>query len=93
MMEETTRRYYVSEKQLKTFGQLCAVQVCDLMGVNTELSYTRASAEFGQFFRDMVRTGRLSPVRVGKGRNGTRWYSASDILALRAAEESKAVLL
>ena len=41
MMEETTRRYYVSEKQLKTFGQLCAVQVCDLMGVNTELSYTR----------------------------------------------------
>jgi len=85
--------YTFNMKQLQTFGRLIATQTCELFGVNTELSYSRASAEFGQFFRDMVRSGRLKPIRTGNGKNGTNWYSVSDILALRAEEEAKAKLI
>ena len=88
-----TGQYIVSAAQLKAIGQQAAIFTCDLLGVNTELSYTRAAAEYGQFFRDMVRFGRIKPSRVGKGKTGTRWYSAADIIALRAEEEAKARLI
>ncbi len=78
---------------LKTASQLGALAVCDLLGVNTELSYTRASEEYGQFFRDMVRSGRLRPCRKGKGKNGTHWYSVRDIVLLKAEESEKAKLV
>lgn len=87
------KQYTLSSKQLRTMGQMLVVQTCEVFGVNTEMSYSRAAAEYGQFFRDMVRSGRLTPVRTGKGKNGTNWYSISDILALRAEEEAKARLI
>lgn len=83
----------LNTKMIRRICEMTALATCDMLGINTELTYTRASAEYGQFFRDMVRSGRITPTRVGKGRNGTRWYSAKDIIALRAEEESKARLL
>ena len=87
------KQYTLTAGAIKTICQMGAVAMCDMMGLNTRLSYSRAVAEYGQFFKEMVRTGRISPVRVGKGKNGIHWYSVSDILALRAEEEAKAKLL
>ena len=87
------KKYTITARQIQAISQLGALTACDLFGVNTEMSYSRASGEFGQFFRDMVRCGKLKPSRVGNGKNGTRWFSVRDIIALRAEEESKATLL
>ena len=83
----------MTANEVKRICEIATLATCDLLGVNTELSYTRAAAEYGQFFKDMVRAGRLTPCRVGNGKNGTRWYAAKDIVALRLEEEAKAKLL
>lgn len=88
---ESTHNYTTCD--LLAASKLGALAICELLGVNTEMSYTKAAAEFGQFFKDAVRAGKIQPKRVGKGRNGTRKYAVSDIVALRAEEESKARLI
>ena len=79
----------LSVTQLTPYTRGCGCHIIR----NTEMSYARASAEYGQFFRDMVRAGKMRPVRVGNGKNGTRWFSARDILALRMEEEGKAKII
>jgi hypothetical protein len=68
--------------------------MADMLGIGrTEMSYAKANAKFGKFFRDMVKKGRLKPCRYGDGKNGTHWYSILDILELKAEELEKARLM
>lgn len=51
-----------------------------------ELSANQAAKVYGKWFRDAVRTGRLSPARRGNGATGTLYYRVADILNLKAAD-------
>ena len=82
------------DKRTKTYIQLAVIETATILGVGkTEMSYSQAAAQFGGFFKDMVRKGQLKPVRIGRGRNGTHWYSVWDIIALKGEEEAKAMLI
>lgn len=84
----------MSSKDVTSIVEQTVLATAALLGIGeTELSYTKASAKFGNFFRDMVKAGRLQPRRVGNGRNGTHRYAVSDILALKREEEAKAKLM
>jgi hypothetical protein len=83
----------IDRRTVRHIVELTMIQMADMLGVGkTEMSYSKASATFGKFFRDMVKSGKLKPCRYGEGRNGTHWYSLRDILSLRYEEEMKAVI-
>lgn len=83
----------MSNKEIITIVEQAVIRTATLLGIGeTEMSYSRASAQYGKFFQEMVRAGRLRPCRKGKGKNGTHWYAVKDIVLLRAEESEKAKL-
>lgn len=84
----------MNSKEIARVVEQAVVSTAAMLGIGeTEMSYTRASQKYGQFFRDMVRSRRLRPCRVGNGKNGTHWFAVKDILALKNEEEDKASLI
>ena len=84
----------MSNKEIITIVEQAVIRTATLLGIGeTEMSYSRASAQYGKFFQEMVRAGRLRPCRKGKGKNGTHWYSVKDIVLLKAEETEKAKLV
>ena len=78
---------------VKTIAEAAAVTVLTTLGMTSgEISRNRALAVYGKWFRDAEAAGRIKPVRIGEGKNGTRWYSIVEILSTRAADEQKAAL-
>ena len=75
----------MNERTIKVIAQAAAVEVLQNLGLTAgEMSRNRALAIYGKWFKDAEAQGRLNPVRTGTGRTGTKWYSVSDILALKA---------
>lgn len=71
-----------------------AVEALRLVGLTSgEVSGSQAAAVYGTEFRELVRAGKLRPVRVGKGARGTKYYAVAEILAARAVERQKATLI
>lgn len=74
---------------VRDIAQLAAVQVMQALGVTSgELSYRQAVKTYGAWFAAAVKGGRISPARTG----GKHAYKVTDILALRAADETKAAI-
>ena len=81
-------------EQNKTLIQLTVLETIRLLGIKyPELTFARAKAQYGAVFVHLVQRGKLSPCRYGKGTNGTRYFSVTDIIAAIEAEKSKAKLL
>lgn len=79
------------ERVIATAAELGAVKAMMALGVTSgEVSSRQAEQTYGKWFKGAVAAKRLRPVRIGEGRTGTRWYSVTDILALRASDEARA---
>ena len=83
----------VDHRTILSIAQVAAITTCELMGVDTAISYSEGARTYGSFFRDMVKARRLQPCRSGKGKNGKRFYAVKDIIALQAEEQARAELL
>lgn len=74
--------------------QQTILETIKLLGIAyPELSYNRAKSQYGAIFVDLVQRGKLVPRRYGKGANGTRYFSVTDIVTAIGEEEAKAKLL
>lgn len=81
----------LSETQYRAIAEAAALAVLKTLGLTSgEISRNRAIAVYGKWFKDAEKAGRLRPVRIGVGKTGTRWYSVSEILALKAKDEELA---
>ena len=77
----------MSNEELKTLMTAAAVKALELTGqVSPLISYHKASRLYGSWFIREAACGRILPADIGgKGKNTTRRYRTTDILA-RAAE-------
>lgn len=57
-----------------------------------EISRSEAIKLYGQPFTDLIKRGKIEPVRMGNGRNGKHYYNRHDINAALAAETIERVL-
>lgn len=79
------------ESEIKTIAKAAAVEVLEALGLTAgEISRNQAVKVYGVWFKDAEASGRVRPVRVGAGKTGTKWYAVSEILAVRAADLSRA---
>ena len=60
---------------------------------NPLVSQRNAEKTYGVIFAELLKAGKIHPVKVGEGRKGTRWYSVEEILALIVAETAKADII
>lgn len=54
-----------------------------------EISKSDARKNYGRWFSDAVREGRLKPSRMGRTKSSTQWFSVAEILALQASERTE----
>lgn len=81
------------ESLITTCMELGATRAMVNLGVTAgEISFRQASETYGSWFRVAASNHRIHPVRVGNGKTGTKWYSVTEILALRAMDELQAHL-
>ena len=85
-------------RELKTLiadtAQAGAIEALRLAGVTSgEISFSKAKKTYGVWFMKATADGRLNPCRKGVGKSGTKWYSLTEILALKNEENLKAVIL
>lgn len=77
--------FYFDEEKRKNEIAAIAATVMVLLGVTSaELSYSKCVHEFGEWFSEAVRKGKILPVREGKRNH--RWFSVIDIFALKRSE-------
>lgn len=77
-----------------TSAQLGAVSVLEQLGVHSgRLSYNRARTVYGKWFVEAAKAGKVKPVHVGDGRNGTKTYRVCDILGARLRDEEAAFII
>lgn len=82
------------QKFLIETATAAAVEALRLVGLTSgEVSGSQAAAVYGSEFRQLVKAGKLRPVRVGRGARGTKYYAVADILAARASERMKSTLM
>lgn len=76
-----------SAEKKKNEVMLVVVSTLMSLGVKSgEISYSRARAEYGDWFGDAVKSGKLLPCRVSSKKGNRRWFSLADIFALKAEE-------
>lgn len=81
------------ETLITTCVELGSAKTIESLGLSAgEISRNKAISIYGRYFVDAERQGRITPYRVGKGRNGTKWYRITDILTLRAKDALRAEL-
>ena len=82
------------ETLITTCVELGSAKTIENLGLASgEVSRSKAISVYGTYFIKAEKEGRIRPYRIGKGRNGTRWYRVVDILTLRAKDALKAELL
>lgn len=80
-------------QELTDIVRLAVNETLTTLGMtNGEISYNRAAAVYGVWFKTAVSTGRLAPVRVNKGVRGARIFSISQIQSLKARDNARAAL-
>lgn len=74
--------------------QQTILETITLLGIAyPEISYNKAKSRYGSIFVDLVARGKLTPRRYGKGANGAKYYSVTDIVTAIGEEEAKAKLV
>ena len=94
----TIFKFNTMTRELKTLiadtAQAGAIEALRLAGVTSgEISFSKAKKTYGVWFVNATADGRLTPCRKGVGKSGTKWYSLTEILALKNEENLKAVIL
>lgn len=81
------------DQLINTCVGLGTARTLEVLGISSgEISQRRARSVYGKWFAENERRGRIYPCRVDNGRNGTRWFKVSDILAVKAADIAEATL-
>jgi len=82
------------KKILIGFATLAVTEALRVLGLTSgEVSGSQAASIYGTEFRQLVKAGKLRPVRVGNGTRGTKYYSVADIIAARMVEREKATII
>ncbi|MCQ2116656.1 MAG: hypothetical protein MJY76_00750 [Bacteroidales bacterium] len=63
-----------------------------LGAISGELTYAEAYRLYGRWFANAAKDGKILPSRIG-ATGKPRWYSISDILATKAAELEKVLVV
>lgn len=81
------------EKLVHSAAEMGAAQVLEILGLTAgEISQRKARDTYGKWFTDAEKAGRIRPVRVDNGKNGTRHYRVVEIQELRTADLVRAEL-
>lgn len=81
------------EDLVKSAAAMGAAQVLETLGITAgEISQRKARDTYGKWFIDAERSGRIRPVRIDEGKNGTRHYRVVDIQELKTADHFRAQL-
>ena len=81
------------EDLVKSAAAMGAAQVLETLGISAgEISQRKARDTYGKWFIDAERSGRIRPVRIDEGKNGTRHYRVVDIQELKTADHFRAQL-
>lgn len=81
------------ENIVKSAAALGAAQLAETLGLTAgEISQRKARDTYGKWFTDAEREGRIRPVRIDQGRNGTRHYRVVEIQELKTADLVRAEL-
>lgn len=81
------------EDLVKSAAAMGAAQVLETLGISAgEISQRKARDTYGKWFIDAERTGRIRPVRIDEGKNGTRHYRVVDIQELKTSDHFRAQL-
>ena len=81
------------ETLITTCVSLGSAQTLETLGISSgEISMRRARDTYHKWFVDAVNQGRIHPVRVENGKNGTKYFRVVDILSLKAQDAVKAEL-
>ena len=81
------------EKLVQSAAEMGAAQVLEILGLTAgEISQRKARDTYGKWFTDAEKAGRIRPVRVDNGKNGTRHYRGVEIQELRTADLVRAEL-
>lgn len=79
------------EQLVKSAFEAGQATMAEALGVTPgEISQRQARKIFGKWFDDAARTGRITPSRVGEGRNGIKHYRVVEITTLKTADHFKA---
>lgn len=82
------------ERLISTCVELGATQAMVNLGVTSgEISLRKARNIYGKWFMDAYHNNRIFPVRVEDGRAGTKVFSVTDILKLKAQDSLKAEII
>lgn len=83
----------VLEQIVESAAALGAAHLAETLGLTAgEISQRKAMNTYGKWFADAERDGRIRPVRIDSGRNGTRHYRVVDIQELKTADLVRAEL-
>jgi hypothetical protein len=78
---------------IKTCVELGSAKTLEALGISSdEISRNKAISVYGRYFVTAEKQGRINPVRIGKGRNGRKYYRVEDILSLKAHDALRAEL-
>ena len=81
------------ERIVESAAQMGAARVLEALGISAgEISQRKARAIYGKWFTDAEKDGRIRPVRIDEGRNGTKHYRVVDIQELKTADLVRAEL-
>lgn len=86
-MTKEQRKTQANAQRLRAETALTVTQTLIQMGaISGELSQAKCIRTYGEWFKEAIAVGKISPCRIGLGSSGTKWYSIQDILALKATE-------
>lgn len=81
------------EALVKSAAALGTARTLETLGISAgEISQRKARATYGKWFTDAESAGRIQPVRIDNGKNGTRHYRVVDIQELKTADLVRAEL-
>ena len=81
------QKFEIEKAIIENQARLGAAAMAVRLGIASgELTYNQAFKIYGNWFKEAVNSGALSPIRYGSGSGRTRWFSVTAILALKSAE-------
>lgn len=71
----------ITRTELPDLLTAIAVRALEMIGAMPTISYTKACAKYGNWFKMKADAGLITPAHVGAGKSGKKSYFVSDITA------------
>lgn len=71
----------ITRSELLDLLTAAAVRAVEIVGAKPTISYTKACAQYGNWFKMKADAGLITPAHVGAGKSGKKSYFVSDITA------------